>query len=193
MAAQPATAEILAVIRPAAERAGLDLEGVEVVGAGRRPILRILVDKDGGVGLDDIAGLTTRVGRELDDSDVMGDRAYTLEVTSPGVDRPLTEPRHWRRNVGRLVTVAVGPAGSADEVTGRITAAVDEGVTLAVEAKGKPGAKKRPPTPVLVPWAQLGPGRVQVEFGRAEPGEDADDHPQPDDEPDPAIPSGGGQ
>jgi ribosome maturation factor RimP len=90
-----------------------------------------------------------------------------LEVTSPGVDRPLTEPRHWRRNTGRLVTVAVGPAGSADTVTGRITAVDGDGVTLAVEAKGKPGARKRPPTPLRAPWAELGSGRVQVEFGRA--------------------------
>ena len=57
---------------------------------------------------------------------------------------------------------------SGDEVTGRVTDVDDAGVTLAVEAKGKPGAKKRPPTPRHVPWAQLGAGRVQVEFGRAE-------------------------
>ena len=62
-----------------------------------------------------------------------------------------------------------GPAGSRDEVTGRITTVDDTGVTLAVEAKGKPGAKKRPPTPRQVPWGELGSGRVQVEFGRADP------------------------
>ena len=101
---------------------------------------------------------------------------YRLEVSSPGVDRPLTEPRHWRRNTGRLVTVAVGPAGQTTEVTGRVTAVDDAGVTLAVEAQGKPGAKKRPPTPREVPWAELGSGRVQVEFGR--PG--ADDMPGDD-------------
>ena len=100
----------------------------------------------------------------------MGRTPYVLEVSSPGVDRPLTEPRHWRRNTGRLVTVAVGPAGQTTEVTGRVTAVDDAGVTLAVEAKGKPGAKKRPPTPREVPWAELGSGRVQVEFGR--PGDD---------------------
>ena len=111
--------------------------------------------------------------------DGMGRSPYVLEVTSPGVDRPLTEHRHWRRNVGRLVTVAAGPAGSTAEVTGRITAVEDAGVTIAVEAAGKPGAKKRAPTPRLVPWPQLGAGRVQVEFGRAEP--DADGAPDADD------------
>jgi ribosome maturation factor RimP len=90
-----------------------------------------------------------------------------LEVTSPGVDRPLSEPRHWRRNLGRLVAVPVGPSGAAEQVTGRIAAVDDAGVTLAVEARGKPGAKKRPPAERQVPWAELGAGRVQVEFGRA--------------------------
>jgi ribosome maturation factor RimP len=98
-----------------------------------------------------------------------------LEVTSPGVDRPLTAQRHWRRNIGRLVTVVVGPAGHAAEVTGRVTAVDDAGVTLAVEAHGKPGAKKRPPTPRQVPWAELGSGRVQVEFARPGAGGLSDD------------------
>jgi ribosome maturation factor RimP len=101
-------------------------------------------------------------------------------VTSPGVDRPLTEPRHWRRNTGRLVTVPIGPAGSTEQVTARVVAVNDVGVTLAVETKGKPGAKKRAAAPQQVPWAALGPGRVQVEFGRAAAGEDDG----PDDEPD---------
>ena len=94
-----------------------------------------------------------------------------------GVHRPLSQERHWRRNVGRLVTVAVGPAGRTQEVTGRVTAVDGAGVTLAVEAQGKPGAKKRPPTPRDVPWAELGAGRVQVEFGRAGSADDraADD------------------
>jgi ribosome maturation factor RimP len=189
----PATSRLAGWIGPVVLDAGYDLEDLVVTPAGRRSVVRVVVDRDEGVTLDDIADVSRAVSEVLDANDDGMGRPYVREVTSPGVDRPLTEHRHWRRNVGRLVTVAVGPAGSADEVTGRITAAVDEGVTLAVVAKGKPGAKKRPPTPVLVPWAQLGPGRVQVEFGRAEPGEDADDHPQPDDEPDPAIPSGGGQ
>jgi ribosome maturation factor RimP len=128
----------------------------------------VVVDRDRGVTLDDIAEVSKAVSDVLDaNDDGMGRTPYVLEVTSPGVDRPLTEPRHWRRNTGRLVTVAVGPANSADTVTGRITAVDDAGVTLAVEVQGKPGAKKRPPTPRQVPWAELGAGRVQVEFGRA--------------------------
>jgi ribosome maturation factor RimP len=127
----------------------------------------VVVDRDSGVTLDDIAEVSRAVSEVLDsEDDGMGRTPYVLEVTSPGVDRPLTEQRHWRRNLGRLVTVTVGPAGAGDEVTGRITAVEDGGVTIAVEAQGKPGAKKRPPTPRHVPWTELGNGRVQVEFGR---------------------------
>jgi ribosome maturation factor RimP len=171
----PATARLAGWIEPVVGSAGYDLEELVVTPAGRRSIVRVVVDRDEGVTLDDIADVSRAVSEVLDQNDEgMGRTPYVLEVSSPGVDRPLTEPRHWRRNTGRLVTVAVGPAGSADEVTGRVTAVDGSGVTLAVEAKGKPGAKKRPPTPRQVPWAELGAGRVQVEFGRPGPADDPD-------------------
>jgi ribosome maturation factor RimP len=164
----PATARLAEWIEPVVVDAGYDLEELAVTPAGRRSIVRVVVDRDAGVTLDDIAEVSRAVSDVLDSNDDgMGRTPYVLEVTSPGVDRPLTEPRHWRRNVTRLVTVPVGPAGSRDEVTGRVTSVDDAGVTLAVEAPGKPGAKKRPPTPRLVAWAELGAGRVQVEFGRS--------------------------
>ena len=96
---------------------GLDVEAVEVTPAGKRRVLRVAVDKDGGVTLDDVADATREVYRVLDESDVMGEQPYTLEVTSRGVDRPLTLPRHWRRNEDRLVKVTLADGG---EVTGRI-------------------------------------------------------------------------
>ena len=91
---------------------GLDLEAVDLTSAGKRRVLRVAIDKDGGVTMDDIADATREVSRLLDETDVMGQQAYTLEVSSPGVDRPLTLPRHWRRNAGRLVkaTLARGRA-----------------------------------------------------------------------------------
>jgi ribosome maturation factor RimP len=178
----PATTRLAGWITPVVDSAGYELEELVVTPAGRRSVVRVVVDRDEGVTLDDIAEVSRAVSDVLDAHDDGMGRAYVLEVTSPGVDRPLTEPRHWRRNVGRLVTVAVGPAGGADEVTGRITDVHDTGVTLAVEARSKPGAKKRPPTPRPVRWTELGAGRVQVEFGRAEPGEgsDGDSHPDED-------------
>jgi ribosome maturation factor RimP len=173
----PATSRLAGWIEPLVADAGYDLEDLVVTPAGRRSVVRVVVDRDQGVTLDDIAEVSRAVSEVLDrNDDGMGRTPYVLEVTSPGVDRPLTEPRHWRRNTGRLVTVAVGPAAAREEVTGRITAVGDTGVDLAVEARGKPGAKKRAPTPRQVPWAELGTGRVQVEFGRA----DAADEDVPD-------------
>jgi ribosome maturation factor RimP len=176
----PATSRLIGWIEPVVTGAGYDLEELTVTPAGRRSVVRVVVDRDSGVTLDDVAEISRVVSEELDTrDDGMGRTPYVLEVTSPGVDRPLTEHRHWRRNVGRLVTVAVGPSGGADEVTGRVAGVDDAGVTLAVEAKGKPGAKKKPPTPRHVAWTELGAGRVQVEFGRLEAGdaepEDVDD------------------
>jgi ribosome maturation factor RimP len=108
---------------------GLDLEAVEVTPAGRARVLRIAVDKDGGVTLDDIAEAARAVSGALDDSDLMGEMAYTLEVTSRGVDRPLTEPRHWRRNRDRLVKATLL---DGSQLTGRVGASDDVGVTLEV-------------------------------------------------------------
>jgi ribosome maturation factor RimP len=168
----PATERLTGWIGPVVDAAGYDLEELVVTPAGRRSVVRVVVDRDTGVTLDDIAEVSRAVSAALDENDgQLGRSPYVLEVTSPGVDRPLSEPRHWRRNTGRLVAVPVGPAGGTEQLTGRITAVDDSGVTLAVEGRGKPGAKKRPPTPRLVPWAELGPGRVQVEFGRP-----TDDH-----------------
>ncbi len=163
----PAATRLAGWIEPVVGAAGYDLEELVVTPAGRRSVVRVVVDRDEGVSLDDVAEVSRAVSAVLDENDgELGRAPYVLEVTSPGIDRPLTEPRHWRRNTGRLVAVTVGPAGSPEQVTGRITAVDDAGVTLAVEKPGKPGARRKPPTPRQVPWAQLGAGRVQVEFAR---------------------------
>ncbi|WP_369253886.1 ribosome maturation factor RimP [Geodermatophilus amargosae] len=178
----PAATRLAGWIEPVVGAAGYDLEELVVTPAGRRSVVRVVVDRDRGVSLDDVAEVSRAVSAVLDEKDGdLGRAPYVLEVTSPGVDRPLTEPRHWRRNTGRLVTVTVGPSGAAEQVTGRITAVDDAGVTLAVETKGKPGARKRPPTPRQVPWDRLGAGRVQVEFGR--PGKDEQAHDESADDP----------
>ena len=88
------------------------------------------VDKDGGVTLDDVADATREVSRVLDDSDVMGEQPYTLEVTSRGVDKPLTLPRHWRRNQTRLVTATLADGTT---ITGRITSSDDAAACLDVD------------------------------------------------------------
>jgi ribosome maturation factor RimP len=111
---------------------GLDVESVEVTPAGKRRLLRVAVDKDGGVTLDEVAAATREVGRVLDESDVMGEQPYTLEVTSRGVDRPLTLPRHWRRNADRLVKITLDDGST---LKGRILDSSDDSVTLDVSGK----------------------------------------------------------
>ena len=148
---------IAAVLRPVVAAAGMDLESVRVTAAGRRRLLRVVVDSDRGVSLDDAAAVSRELSAALDTVAVMGDFPYTLEVSSPGVDRPLTDRRHWRRAVGRLVQVTVTDSGGARPVSGRITAADPDGVTLDVQ--GDPKIRRR------FAYAVLGPGAIQVEFG----------------------------
>src|SRR6266571_2177117 len=105
------------VIDPVIAAAGMDLESVRVSAAGRRRMLRVVVDSDRGVSLDDAATISRKLSAALDAAPVMGDFPYTLEVSSPGVDRPLTDPRHWRRAVGRLVQVTAAEAGP---ISGRV-------------------------------------------------------------------------
>jgi ribosome maturation factor RimP len=130
----------------------LDVEAVELTPAGKRRVLRVAVDKDGGVTLDDVADATREISRVLDDSDVMGEMPYTLEVTSRGVDRPLTLPRHWRRNQDRLVkaTLADGTI-----LTGRIVSSGETSATLDVDG-----------TRHEVAYADVAKALVQIEFNR---------------------------
>ncbi|MET0953897.1 MAG: ribosome maturation factor RimP [Aeromicrobium sp.] len=111
---------------------GLDLEALELTPAGRKRVLLVAVDRDGGVGIDDITDATRAIAEVLDSTDVMGAEPYTLEVTSRGVDRPLTLPRHWRRNEGRLVRLRLVADDSS--VDGRIAGSDDEGVDIAGRA-----------------------------------------------------------
>jgi len=137
-AAAPEADEIIRVAEPVVRALGMDLESVKVSVAGRRRLLRVVVDSDRGVSLDDAALASRELSVKLDASDVMGEMPYTLEVSSPGVDRPLTQPRHWQRAVGRLVRVplAAAGAGHAKPAAGQVKA--NTGKTTA--GAGKPGA-----------------------------------------------------
>ncbi|MFH9423555.1 ribosome maturation factor RimP [Streptomyces sp. NPDC017529] len=146
------------LLEPLVAARDLDLEEIEVTPAGKRRVLRIVVDSDDGVQLDECAELSREASQALDDSDVMGGAPYTLEVTSPGADRPLTEPRHYRRAVGRLVKAQLHEGG---ELVARITAVDDEGLDLEV-----PGVKGRKSTARRVAFAEIAKARVEIEFNR---------------------------
>ncbi|GAA5181831.1 ribosome maturation factor RimP [Rugosimonospora acidiphila] len=161
-------ARLRVVVGPVVEAAGFDLEELTVSRAGRRHLLRVLVDGDGGVSLDEVADLSREISAALDAAEETGGAftagEYVLEVGSPGVDRPLTLPRHWRRNIGRLVAVKAEDR----QLTGRIAAADDERVTLDVDGRKQD-----------LGYGVLGPGRVQIEFGRLDDigDDDVDDDP----------------
>ncbi|MGK5530057.1 ribosome maturation factor RimP [Streptomyces sp. URMC 129] len=146
------------LLEPLAGKRGMDLEDVRITPAGRRRVLQVVVDADGGVGLDACAELSRAVSEALDEKDVMGAAPYVLEVTSPGAERPLTEPRHYRRSVGRLARIRLREGG---ELTARITAVDDEGLDLEV-----PGEKGRKPTARRVEFAGIATARVELEFSR---------------------------
>ena len=139
----------------------LDVEAVELTPAGKRRLLRVAVDKDGGPTLDDIAEATREVSRVLDESDAMGEQPYTLEVTSRGVDRPLTLPRHWRRNTDRLVKVTTE---SGETFTGRVTATDEDSATLDVDGTHR-----------SVALAEVRKALVQIEFNRPDHGRSQED------------------
>jgi ribosome maturation factor RimP len=154
------SADITRLVAPIAAGHGLEIDRIEVSAAGRRSVVQIFLDGDGPAGLgpslDQIAETTRGVSIALDTSDISKGRAYTLEVSSRGVGRPLTEPKHYRRNRGRLVELTTddGP------LTGRIVGSDDDSVEIDVDGH---------PRQVLL--TTVSKALVQVELNRPVAGE----------------------
>ncbi|MFJ4909573.1 ribosome maturation factor RimP [Streptomyces sp. NPDC093249] len=146
------------LVEPLVHAKDLDLEEIEVSRAGRRGLVRIVVDSDEGVELDTCAELSRTISEKLDETDVMGEGEYVLEVSSPGADRPLTEHRHYVRATGRLVKLQLAEDG---ELVARILAVDEDGLDLEV-----PGVKGRKPTARRVGFADVVRARVEIEFNR---------------------------
>lgn len=162
---------------------GLAVEDLAVTPAGKRRLVRIWLDRDLGgldpdddssvvdpLSLDEVADATRVISTGLDASDALGEAPYVLEVGSPGVDRPLTEPRHFRRNVTRLIEVSLAEAlpsqgaaaaapDSGSPLTGRLVAAGPIELTLLV-----PATKREPQATIRIPYADIARAQVQVEF-----------------------------
>ncbi|GGU04840.1 MULTISPECIES: ribosome maturation factor RimP [Streptomyces] len=149
------------LLEPLVHAKDLDLEEIEVSRAGRRGLLRVIVDSDEGVELDACAELSRAISEKLDETDAMGEGEYVLEVSSPGADRPLTQHRHYVRATGRLVKLQLAEAAGGDEVIARILTVDDEGLDLEV-----PGVKGRKPTARRVAFADIAKARVEIEFNR---------------------------
>ncbi|WOP18445.1 ribosome maturation factor RimP [Raineyella sp. LH-20] len=164
--------QLIAVIEPVLARHELELDALDIIPAGKRVLLRVTVDGDGPEGhgplIDDIAEASRDLSDALDEADATGAGAYTLEVSSRGVNRPLTLPRHWRRNAGRLVRITTT---EGETFQARIVASDAEGVDLLIEPEdprpGKGTAVER-----RCAYADITKARVQVEMKRQDKEED---------------------
>ena len=170
----PADQVVRDQLDPVVRDLGLVLDDVAVTTVGDRLLLRVVLDlpdeQVGSLSLDAVADAARAVSTALDEADPMGESPYTLEVSSPGVERPLTEPRHLRRNVGRVVQLTLVDGGVA---TGRVLSVEDDDALVLLlngAKKGMPATKQR-----VIAWADVVQGVVQVEFNRPDGGDDLDD------------------
>jgi ribosome maturation factor RimP len=119
--------DISDAVTPALSALGFYLEDVTITSAGRRSMLTIIVDGDTHLSLDQVTSATKAIGEIVESIQSLGETPFTLEVTSPGLDRPLTKPRHWRKNIDRLVKVVLL---DGKEIKGRIKAANENSATV---------------------------------------------------------------
>ncbi|MFD5277395.1 ribosome maturation factor RimP [Pseudarthrobacter sp. NPDC058362] len=163
-APNPEAARLRALLEPAVQANRLYLEDVSIV-AGSHRVVHVVVDlpqeETGGVSLDVIADISKVLSDVLDNDPNDDGRPYDLEVSSPGVGRPLTEPRHWHRAKGRMVKVNVV---QGENVTGRIQSVDDGGVALVPEIAVKKGMKPKQGEPIKLPFDRIRSGKVEIEF-----------------------------
>ncbi len=164
------TAKIAELIIPTVTEQGLFLEELELSPSGGTTTLKVSVDLPSGtdqVDLDTVAALSQAISARLDEEDVLPELdSYELEVSTPGATRPLTEPRHFERNLGRLLEIT--PTGGSPMLA-RLTAVSDDSITVAEQ---KPAPKKGMPVkyadPTEIGFASITQARVQVEFSHTE-------------------------
>lgn len=156
-------------LAPTVEQQQLFLEDIEIKLAGASRTVHVIVDlpegEAGGVSLDRISDVAHALSEAMDSDPHDDGRPYSLEVSSPGVSRPLTEPRHWRRNVGRMVSVNVL---TGDDVKGRLVSVEADGITLIPELPVKKGMKAKQGEQMSIPFGNIRKGRVEVEFAHIE-------------------------
>lgn len=150
------TADLIAsALAPVLTAENIDLEAIEIAPAGKRRVIRVIIDSDGGITLDQVASVSKEVSAELDRLDErgeLGQTPYVLEVSSPGVDRPLTLPRHWRRNISRLVKCSLVDGST---VLGRIVSADEHAAEVEVDGVAR-----------SIAFGEVKKAHVEVEFNR---------------------------
>jgi len=148
--------KITELVKPAVEKAGFFLEDVHVVSPGKHRIITCIVDGQTPLNLDQVTSVSRDISEQLDAASFLDETPFTLEVTSPGVDRPLTLARHWQKNLNRLVKV-VKVDGSV--INGRITTIEESHVLLTEDIKGK--SKEH-----VIHFADIKRATVEIEFNR---------------------------
>jgi ribosome maturation factor RimP len=148
--------QIAELITPALQEAGYYLEDINVVSPGNHRIVTVIVDGETALNLDQVTVASKLVSELVDEATFMGETPFTLEVTSPGIDRPLTLPRHFAKNVTRLLKVT---QSDGVVITGRITSNTDIDVTLSV-------VEKKETKEVVIALADIKRAVVEIEFNR---------------------------
>ncbi len=148
--------QISELLSPALYKAGYFLEDVNLVNPGQHRIVTVIVDGESALNLDQVTVASKLVSELLDEAAFMGETPFTLEVTSPGIDRPLTLPRHFAKNIDRLLKVT---KIDGIVVTGRILSNTEDSVTLTV-------AEKKEVKEVVVALADIKRATVEIEFNR---------------------------
>jgi ribosome maturation factor RimP len=148
--------QISELVTPALTQAGYFLEDINIVTPGQHRIVTVIVDGESALNLDQVTVASKLVSELLDEATFMGETPFTLEVTSPGIDRPLTLPRHFAKNVTRLLKVV---KSDGEVVTGRIASNTDSDVTLTV-------TEKKTTSEVVISIADIKRATVEIEFNR---------------------------
>lgn len=143
-------------ISPALQEAGFFLEDINLASPGHHRIVTVIVDGESSLTLDQVTVASKLVSELLDEAAFMGETPFTLEVTSPGIDRPLTLPRHFAKNHDRLLKVT---KSDGVVVIGRLLSNTDSAVTLNV-------VDKKEKREVTIALTDIKRAQVEVEFNR---------------------------
>ncbi|MEI9907672.1 MAG: ribosome maturation factor RimP [Actinomycetota bacterium] len=143
------------VLSPYVSGAGFFLEDVSITSAGKKRNITCVIDGETDLSMDEIATISKGIGEILDTAPFLGETPFTLEVTSPGIDRPLTLQRHWNKNIDRLAKAVMV---NGEVINGRIDTVHDESVCLIISGKV---AKK-----IEVPFAEIKRATIEIEFNR---------------------------
>lgn len=158
--------KLIAALEPPVAAMGFEIESLQISSIAKERIIRIVIDRDGGVSLDNVAEVSQRCSEILDTTESVANLdSYLLEVTSPGADRPLTLPKHWKRNIGRLVRFTFQ---NEESLIGRIIAVSDGEVELSLEAdREKLKGRKTAQGPLKkYKFAEISKARIEIEFNR---------------------------